>query len=68
MHRGGRTRHASTSAAKRLGVDIEIVRKTVGWSKSLETFAKFCDREIVPDREIFALSILNSTQNLRKCE
>lgn len=54
------TRHASTSAAKRLGVDVEMIRKTEGWTKSSETFARFYNREVLPDREQFALSILNS--------
>ena len=53
-------RHASTSAAKRLGVDIELIRKTAGWSKHSETFAKFYDTNVVTDRRQFALSILES--------
>ena len=55
------TRHASTSAAQRLGVDIEVIRKTAGWTKSSETFAKFYNRDIVSDQEQFALPILNTT-------
>lgn len=54
------TRHASTSAAKRLGVDIEVIRKTAGWTKNSATFAKFYDRNIISDRQEFALSILEN--------
>ena len=28
------TRHASTSAAKRRGVDLDLIRKTAGWTKN----------------------------------
>lgn len=54
------TRHASTSAAKRSGINIEHIRETAGWSKNSETFAKFYDRNIAPDNNQFALSILNA--------
>ena len=53
------TRHASTSAAKRVGVDLELIRKTAGWSKNPETFARFYNGEINLDSQQFVLSILN---------
>ena len=52
------TRHASTSAAKRRGVDLDLIRKTAGWTKNSQTFARFYNREIVSDNRQFALSIL----------
>lgn len=35
------TRHASTSAAHKAGVNIEVIRKAVGWSKSSNVFPKY---------------------------
>lgn len=52
------TRHASTSAAKRRGVNIDTLRKTAGWSQNSLTFAKFYDLEIAHDKTEFANAIL----------
>lgn len=55
------TRHAATSAANRLGVNIDIIRKTAGWSQSSITFAKYYNKEIVlDDSNQFARCILSS--------
>ena len=54
------TRHASTSAAKRKGIDIDTLRKTAGWTKTSNTFAKFYDREISINKNAFANAILNN--------
>lgn len=51
------TRHASTSAASRLGVNIDVIRKAAGWSETSKTFAQFYNREIVHCDD-FARSIL----------
>lgn len=40
------TRHASTSAAFRGGVDIETIRKTVGWTSKSNTFNIFYNEPI----------------------
>lgn len=40
------TRHAATSAAHRKGINIELIRKTAGWSKDSEIFAKFYNRPL----------------------
>lgn len=40
------TRHASSSAAFRSGVNIETLRANVGWSKDSDTFFKFYNRPI----------------------
>ncbi len=55
-----RTRHAATSAAKRKGVNIDLIRKTAGWSSSSQTFARFYDRQIEEDRTTFAKTILKT--------
>lgn len=56
------TRHAATSAAKRSGVNIDVIKKAAGWSAKSGTFAKFYNREIVASKDIFAKSILNITK------
>ncbi|XP_023314504.1 uncharacterized protein LOC106655370 [Trichogramma pretiosum] len=53
------TRHAANSAAKRLGVNIDSILQTAGWS-NVATFAKFYDRPVINDNSEFALSILNN--------
>ena len=54
------TRHASTSAAKRQGVNIDVIRNTAGWSKDSQVFAKFYDLPLNEDFCSFANSILKS--------
>lgn len=52
------TRHASTSAAKRKGVSIEIIKQTAGWSGNSLTFARFYNRPITNDEgNVFAEAI-----------
>ncbi|XP_028166848.1 uncharacterized protein LOC114357436 isoform X2 [Ostrinia furnacalis] len=41
------TRHASTSAASRAGVSLDIIRKCAGWSEQSETFANFYNRPVL---------------------
>lgn len=41
------TRHASTSRARHLGLNVDTIRKTAGWSGTSTTFARFYDRTIV---------------------
>lgn len=55
------TRHASTSAAKRSGVNIDAIKKAAGWSVKSGTLAKFYNRNIVLSRDIFTKAILNNT-------
>lgn len=58
------TRHASTSSANRLGVNIDLIRSTAGWSGNSNIFAKFYNRYTErPDANDFALSILNDNTN-----
>jgi len=44
---GYSTRHASTSAAFRAGVDLEEIRRTAGWTEKSTTFNKFYNRPLV---------------------
>lgn len=55
------TRHAATSKANKLGVSIDIIKKTAGWSESSSAFARFYNKQIVNQNE-FAESLLNSSQ------
>lgn len=59
IFKGHSTRHASTSSALSSGVNIETIRKTAGWTKDSEVFAKFYNRLVVKDGCQFAISILN---------
>lgn len=55
------TRHASTSAAHRLGINLEVVRKAAGWSNSSNVFLKYYNREVVnPVNNDFAEVIFNN--------
>lgn len=54
------TRHASTFAAKRQGVNIDLIRKTASWSKDSETFARFYDRCVTSENAQFAKAILET--------
>lgn len=40
-------RHASTSAAVRKGLSMDVVRKSAGWSSKSNTFGKFYNRPLV---------------------
>lgn len=56
------TRHASTSTAQRLGVNLQLIRKTAGWSGTSKVFATFYNRPVIDDtliEENFARSILS---------
>lgn len=54
------TRHASTSSAHRHGVNLDLIRKTAGWSDSSCVFARFYQRPLIIDNNnVFAMSILN---------
>lgn len=56
------TRHAATSAANRLGVNIDLIKKTAGWSGNSQTFARFYNREVTIDSsETFARSLLQAS-------
>lgn len=60
------TRHAATSAALRLGVSIDLIRKTAGWSSSSQTFARFYNRPVNSDSvdDCFGVSIMRNNTTL----
>lgn len=43
------TRHASTSLAATKGINLDEIRRTAGWSKSSDVFARFYNRPIIKD-------------------
>lgn len=50
-------RNSATSAARRKGVSLDLIKITAGWSQKSATFARFYNRTVVNDNE-FAFSIL----------
>ncbi|XP_059612599.1 uncharacterized protein LOC132259072 [Phlebotomus argentipes] len=55
---GYSTRHAATSAANRKGLDIEVIKKTAGWTMNSHTFVKFYNLPLANNKESFANVIL----------
>lgn len=54
------TRHASTSAAKRKGISIDLIKRAAGWSGNSLIFAKFYNRPLrLNDESEFAESVLS---------
>ena len=54
------SRHASTSANKRNGITVDLIRNSAGWMKNSATFADFYNRPISQDRTEFTRSKLDS--------
>ncbi|KAJ8912961.1 hypothetical protein NQ315_000017 [Exocentrus adspersus] len=54
------TRHASTSAANRAGVSIDVIKKTAGWTSQSGAFAKFYNKPLAPEPCQYAQGVLNS--------
>lgn len=55
------TRHASTSAANRKGLSVDIIKRTAGWSGNSLVFAKFYNRPVIADEDsAFAEAIYNN--------
>ena len=57
------TRHASTSKASKGGINIEVIRKTAGWTNRSSTFARFYNRPIVSDPNAFAQAVCSKDIN-----
>lgn len=52
------TRHASTSAANRKGLSVDLIKRTAGWSGNSLVFAKFYNRPIIEDEDnVFAETV-----------
>lgn len=58
------TRHAASSRAHSLGVSLDVIRKTAGWSRNSMTFAKFYHRSVIKDNNdnTLAEAIINQTK------
>lgn len=53
------TRHASTSSAYLRGVNIDVIRRTAGWSKNSSTFQRFYNVPVLTDdQRVFSQSLL----------
>lgn len=56
------TRHASTSAAHRLGINLEVVRKAAGWSNTSNVFLRYYNRDVInPVNSDFASAIFTDS-------
>ncbi|XP_024888222.1 uncharacterized protein LOC112465081 [Temnothorax curvispinosus] len=55
------TRHASTSATERSGINVDLILKAAGWTKKSKSFARFYNRPVIPDNKSYALAILNQS-------
>lgn len=56
---GYSTRHATTSAAARLGLNIESIRQTAGWTEKSRVFNTFYNKPLCNDSTSFAKTILS---------
>lgn len=56
------TRHASTSKANNLGVNLDTIRRTAGWSDTSSTFARFYNKPVIStnDDSLARALLLNS--------
>lgn len=57
-------RHASTSAACRAGLNIDLIKNTAGWTQSSSVFATFYNRPLVTSKDNFANSIIRGCSNI----
>lgn len=53
------TRHASTSAAARKGLNFDTIRRAAGWSKNSQMFATVYNRPLINNEKTFAETILS---------
>ena len=55
------TRHASTSAALKKGIGLDVIKKVAGWSVQSKTFFKFYNRPLMESNsEEFASALLQN--------
>lgn len=53
------TRHASSSAALKKGVSLEVIKKAACWSQRSQVFAKFYNKKIRSGTDSFAHAVFN---------
>nr|CAI5865098.1 unnamed protein product [Callosobruchus analis] len=58
------TGQAATSKAKRDGVSLDVIRKTAGWSVASEVFAKFYNKPLLDNRNMYAMKIYQSGEDV----
>ena len=58
IYKSHSTRHAATSAAFRSGVNLEMIRKTAGWTSSSNVFNKFYNKTVSCSTSEFARAVL----------
>ena len=56
---GHSTRHISMSKAYKSGLDVNIIKKSAGWSKASQVFSKFYNRPTENVNDYFARLILS---------
>ncbi|CAH1984544.1 unnamed protein product [Acanthoscelides obtectus] len=61
--KGHSTRHASSSAAFKTGLNIEIIRNSAGWTEKSSSFARFYNRPVSAKETPFACYIETLTKS-----
>lgn len=54
------TRHAAVSSAYKVGVNVDTIRRTAGWTEKSNMFAKFYNKPIGDSKEQFMHAIINN--------
>lgn len=54
------TRHASTSAAYRAGMNIKAIKNSAGWIQKSEAFARFYNRPLQNENNLLEVITNNS--------
>lgn len=57
------TRHASTSAARRTGLDIDTIKRTATWTVNSSVFARFYNLPLTTAPSAFANAVLSTVTN-----
>lgn len=65
LFKGHSTRLASTSKADNSGINIELIRKTTGWTSDSLTFARFYNRPILNDNSTNFVNAVFNIPDLR---
>jgi len=61
IYTGYSIKHAAVSKAYEAGVNIEVIRKTAGWSEKSNVFCRFYNRPIRDSPNVFAEAILKGS-------
>lgn len=58
------TRHASTSAARRKGLDVDTIRRTATWTANSSVFARFYNLPLTAAPSAFAEAVLSENNSV----